>query len=50
MFGKHCMKTYSQTQDAITLSSGESDFLGIAKAAAMGLGMKGMMEDLGVGV
>ena len=32
------------------MSSGESEFYGIAKAAAMGLGMKGLMEDLGVGV
>ena len=50
MFGNHCIKTYSQTQETIVLSSGESDFYRIVKAAAMGLGMKGLMEDLGVGV
>ena len=50
MFGNHCIKTYSQTQETIALSSGESEFYGIVKAAAMGLGMKGLMEDLGVGV
>ena len=50
IFGNHCIKTYSQTQETIALSPGESDFYGIAKAAAMGLGMKGMMEDPGVGV
>ncbi len=30
------------------LSSGGSDFYGIVEAAKMGLGMKGLMEDLGV--
>ena len=50
MFGGHCVKTYSQTQETIALSSGESEFYGIVKAATMGLGMKGLMEDLGVKV
>ena len=51
MFGNHCIKTYSQTPETIALSSGESEFYGIVKAAAaMGLGMKVLMEDLGVGV
>ena len=38
MFRNHCIKTYSQTQETIV------------KAAAMGLGMRGLLEDLGVGV
>ena len=50
MFGSHCIKTYSQTQETIALSSGESEFYGIVKAAAMGFGMKGLLEDLGVEV
>ena len=50
MFGNHCIKKYSQTQETIALASGESEFYGIVKAAAMGLGMKGLMEDLGVEV
>ncbi len=50
MFGSHCIKTYSQTQETIALSSGESEFYGIVKAAAMGLGMKGLMEALGMDV
>ncbi len=50
MFGSHCIKTYSQTQETIALSSGESEFYGLVKAPAMGLGMKGLMEDLGVPV
>ena len=50
MLGAHCIKTYSQTQETIALSSGESEFYGIVKAVAMGLGMKGLMADLGVEV
>ncbi len=48
MFGKHCIKTYSQTQETVALSSGESEFYGIAEAATMGLGMTGLMADLGL--
>ncbi len=50
MFGDHCIKTYSQTQKTISLSSGESEFYGIAKATTTGLGTKGLMEELGVEV
>ena len=50
MFGGHCIKTYSQTQETIALSSGESEFYGIVKAASVGLGMKSLLEDLGASV
>ncbi len=50
MFGKQCIKTYSQTQETVALSSGESEFYGIAMAATMGLGMKGVTADLGLEV
>ncbi len=50
MFENHCIKTYSQSQETIALSSGESEFYGIAKVPAVSLGMKGLMEDLGLGV
>ncbi len=50
IFGNHCIKTYSQMQEAVALSSGEPEFYGSVQAAAMGLGMKGFMEGLGVGV
>ncbi len=49
MFGNPCVKTYSHMQETIALSPGESEFYGIVKAA-MGLGVKGLMEDLRVGV
>ncbi len=48
MFGKRCVKTYSQMQEAVALSSCESEFYGIGKAATMGLGMKGLVADLGL--
>ncbi len=50
MWGGHCVQTYSRTQETIALSSGESEFYGIEKAATMGLGMKSLLEDLGVKV
>ncbi len=50
MFGKRCVKTYSRTQETLALSSDESEFCGIVKAATMGLGMKGLMTGLEVEV
>ena len=50
MFGKHCVKTYSQTQETIALSSGESEFYGIVKAASVGLGVRNLLGDLGASV
>ncbi len=47
VFGNHYVITHRQTQETVSLSSGESEFYSIAKAATMGLGMKGLMEDLG---
>ncbi len=46
VFGSHCLKTYSQTQEAIALSSGESEFRGIVKAATMGIGIESLFGDL----
>ena len=48
LFGKHCIKPYSQTQETVALSSPESEFYGIAKATTMGPGAKGLMTDLGL--
>ncbi len=50
MFGERCIKTHSQTQETVALSSSESEFCGIVKAATMDLGMKGLMADLGLEV
>ncbi len=48
MLANHCVKTHSQTQETNTLSSGESEFYGIVKVATMGLGMKGLLDDVGI--
>ncbi len=50
MFGSHCLQTYSQTQETIALSFGESEFYGNVKAATIGIGIKSMFKDLGLGV
>ena len=41
---------HSLTQETIALSSGESEFYGIVKAATIGLGVNGLMMDLGLSV
>ena len=48
MFGKHCIKHLSNLQSTIALSSGESEYYALVKAAQVGLGVKAMLEDLGV--
>ncbi len=47
MLESHCLKSYSQTQETIALSSGELEFYVIVKAAAMGIGIKSLFNDLG---
>ena len=42
------MKPWSSTQDSIALSSGEAEFYGIVKGASIGLGLKGMLADMGI--
>ncbi len=46
MFGSHCLKTYSSTQDRVVLSSGEAELYGIVRAGSHGLGMVGLCRDL----
>ena len=50
MFGSHCVKTYTSTQDRVALSSGEAKFYGIVKVGSHGLGMVGLCRDLGLTV
>ena len=44
----HCLKVSSHTQSTISLSSGESEYYGIVKCAAIGLGARSMLADFGV--
>ena len=48
MRGGHVIKTYSQTQSTICLSSAEAELGGIVKAAAQGLGLQSVARDLGM--
>ncbi len=50
MFGKHSLKHWSSTQASVTLSSGEAEFHGLVKAAAVSLGQQALLQDLGVEV
>ena len=45
---KHIIKSWSATQKVIALSSGEAEYYGLVKGASVGIGMRGMLEDLGV--
>ena len=44
----HCLKVSSHTQSTISLSSGESEYCGIVKCAAIGLGARSMLSDFGM--
>ena len=47
MRGTHCLKTWSATQKAVTLSSGEAELLAAVKTSCEVLGMVQMGQDLG---
>ena len=48
MLGGHLLKSWSTTQSQISLSSGEAEFYGVARAAGIGLGFRSLHNDLGV--
>ncbi len=50
MYGSHCLKSCSSTQDKITFSSSEAKFYGIIRAGSHGPGMVGLRRDLLVGL
>ena len=45
--GRHLIKSWSSTQASVSLSSGESEFYGEAKAAGVSLGYQALLRDLG---
>jgi len=47
MLGNGVMKTWSNTQSTIAQSSGEAECYALVRAAAEGLGMQSIMQDLG---
>ena len=44
----HCLKVSSHTQSTISLSSGESEYYGTVKCAAIDLGARSMLSDFGM--
>ena len=46
--GDHVIKTWSAAQTTIALSSGEAEYYGMVKGASMALGIRSMLQDLGV--
>ena len=50
MLGKHCLKSWSVNQGYIALSSGEAEYYGAVRGASQGIGLKAMLQDLGVTV
>jgi len=50
MHGSHCLKSWSSTQSIIAGSTGEAEYYGLVKGGSNSLGMRALMEDLGVSV
>ena len=50
MAGKHCWKTWSETQATVATSSAESELYGVIKASSGALGTCTLMADLGTRV
>ena len=50
LLGRHACKTLSVLESCVSLSSGESEFYGIVKAACEGLGLQAILRDWGVEV
>lgn len=48
MMGTHLIKSWSSTQTSVSLSSGESEFYGVVKAAGVGLGYVSLLGDVGI--
>ena len=51
MLWRGCLvKAWSKTQPTVALSTGEAELSALAKAAAEGMGIQSLLEDLGVSV
>ena len=48
MIGAHVIKSWSNTQAIIALSSGGAEFYGIVKGASIGIGLRNILNDLGI--
>ena len=48
MLGSHLIKTWSNTQKVVALSSGEAELMGILRGASEALGLQSIAADLGI--
>ena len=48
MVGGHVLKTWSSTQPAVSLSSGEAEYYGVVKAMGTTMGQQALFDDLGL--
>ena len=47
LLGSHVLKTWSSTQAAVSLSSGEAEFYGVVRASGIAMGHQSLMRDFG---
>jgi hypothetical protein len=50
VLGSHCLKTWSSTQAPIALSSAEAEYYAMGEAATRAIGLRSMLEELGIGL
>ena len=48
MLGSHLIKTWSNTQKVVALSSGEAELMGILRGTSEALGLQSIATDLGI--
>ena len=48
MIGRHLIKSWSSTQNVISLSSGEAEYYSMVKGASTGMGCQAMLKEIGV--
>ena len=46
--GDYCVKSWSTTQTLIALSGGEAEFYSLTRCAAMSMGIRSLLNDLGL--
>ncbi len=50
VWGGHCLKSWSSTQDTVALASGEAEYFAMVRGACQAIGMRELAADLGVAV
>ena len=48
MLGGHVIKTYSNTQAVIALSSGEAEYYGMVKCTSVAIGIRSLLQDMNI--